>query len=182
MTKSISSTEQLRLRFSPHRGDAGQFTSPPRREVGGRGLALRIGLTAAVLVLTAVSAYLFRDRWYDRFFQEATPPKTTQAAASTTPTAGPLPPAPPACGEGQDMLAAMSLRDKLAQLVQANFDLRPKGIIQMLDLLRPIYEKTAAYGHFGREDSDFTWEKTDKVDVLRQAAGLGEREGAPAQA
>jgi S-adenosylmethionine synthetase len=60
--------------------------------------------------------------------------------------------------------------DKLAQLVQANFDLRPKGIIQMLDLLRPIYEKTAAYGHFGREDRDFTWEATDKALALKQAA------------
>jgi S-adenosylmethionine synthetase len=60
--------------------------------------------------------------------------------------------------------------DKLAQLVQANFDLRPKGIIQMLDLLRPIYEKTAAYGHFGREEPEFTWEATDKALVLKQAA------------
>ena len=60
--------------------------------------------------------------------------------------------------------------EKLAQLVQANFDLRPKGIIQMLDLLRPIYEKTAAYGHFGREDRDFTWEATDKALALKQAA------------
>jgi S-adenosylmethionine synthetase len=60
--------------------------------------------------------------------------------------------------------------DKLAALVQANFDLRPRGIIQMLDLLRPIYEKTAAYGHFGREEPEFTWEKTDKVLALKQAA------------
>jgi S-adenosylmethionine synthetase len=60
--------------------------------------------------------------------------------------------------------------DKLAQLVQANFDLRPKGIIQMLDLLRPIYEKTAAYGHFGREEPEFTWEATDKALTLKQAA------------
>ncbi|MBC7482492.1 MAG: methionine adenosyltransferase, partial [Rhizobacter sp.] len=52
------------------------------------------------------------------------------------------------------------------------FDLRPKGIIQMLDLLRPIYEKTAAYGHFGREEPEFTWEKIDKVAALRNAAGL----------
>src|SRR5436190_6192711 len=62
--------------------------------------------------------------------------------------------------------------DKLSQLVLANFDLRPKGIIQMLDLLRPIYEKTAAYGHFGREEPEFTWERTDKAQVLRAAAGL----------
>jgi S-adenosylmethionine synthetase len=60
--------------------------------------------------------------------------------------------------------------DKLASLVLANFDLRPKGIIQMLDLLRPIYEKTAAYGHFGREEPEFTWEATDKALTLKQAA------------
>jgi S-adenosylmethionine synthetase len=60
--------------------------------------------------------------------------------------------------------------DKLAQLVRANFDLRPKGIIQMLNLLRPIYEKTAAYGHFGREEPEFTWEATDKALALKQAA------------
>jgi S-adenosylmethionine synthetase len=60
--------------------------------------------------------------------------------------------------------------DKLAQLVLANFDLRPKGIIQMLDLLRPIYEKTAAYGHFGRDEPEFTWEATDKALTLKQAA------------
>jgi S-adenosylmethionine synthetase len=60
--------------------------------------------------------------------------------------------------------------DKLAQLVQSNFDLRPKGIIQMLDLLRPIYEKTAAYGHFGREEPEFTWEATNKALALKEAA------------
>ncbi len=60
--------------------------------------------------------------------------------------------------------------DELAQLVKANFDLRPKGIIQMLDLLRPIYEKTAAYGHFGREEPEFTWEATDKALALKEAA------------
>ena len=60
--------------------------------------------------------------------------------------------------------------EKLSQLVLANFDLRPKGIIQMLDLLRPIYEKTAAYGHFGREEPEFTWEATDKALALKQAA------------
>jgi S-adenosylmethionine synthetase len=52
------------------------------------------------------------------------------------------------------------------------FDLRPRGIIQMLDLLRPIYSKTAAYGHFGRDEPEFTWERTDKVQVLRELAGL----------
>ena len=61
---------------------------------------------------------------------------------------------------------------KLTELVRAHFDLRPKGIVQMLDLLRPIYRKSAAYGHFGREDDEFTWEKTDKAAVLRAAAGL----------
>jgi len=60
--------------------------------------------------------------------------------------------------------------DKLSALVLANFDLRPRGIIQMLDLLRPIYEKTAAYGHFGREEPEFTWEATDKALALKQAA------------
>ena len=62
--------------------------------------------------------------------------------------------------------------DKLAELVQRHFDLRPKGIIQMLDLLRPIYEKTAAYGHFGREEPEFTWEATDKAQALAADAGV----------
>jgi S-adenosylmethionine synthetase len=62
--------------------------------------------------------------------------------------------------------------EKIAALVNLHFDLRPKGIIQMLDLLRPIYEKTAAYGHFGREEPEFTWERTDKAQALRAAAGL----------
>jgi S-adenosylmethionine synthetase len=60
--------------------------------------------------------------------------------------------------------------DTLSALVTKHFDLRPKGIIQMLDLLRPIYEKTAAYGHFGREEPEFTWEATDKALALKQAA------------
>ncbi len=60
--------------------------------------------------------------------------------------------------------------ERLAQLVQDHFDLRPKGIIQMLDLLRPIYQKTAAYGHFGREEPEFTWERTDKAAALAAAA------------
>jgi len=60
--------------------------------------------------------------------------------------------------------------EKLSELVQKHFDLRPKGIIQMLDLLRPIYEKTAAYGHFGRDEPEFTWEATDKALALKQAA------------
>ena len=61
---------------------------------------------------------------------------------------------------------------KIVELVREHFDLRPKGLISMLDLKRPIYQKTAAYGHFGREDEEFTWEQTDKADVLRAAAGL----------
>jgi S-adenosylmethionine synthetase len=61
--------------------------------------------------------------------------------------------------------------DRLSALVQEHFDLRPKGIVQMLDLLRPIYEKTAAYGHFGRDEPDFTWERTDKAAALKAAAG-----------
>ena len=62
--------------------------------------------------------------------------------------------------------------ERIAQLVQQHFDLRPRGIIQMLDLLRPIYAKTAAYGHFGREEPEFSWEATDKAAMLREAAGL----------
>ena len=59
--------------------------------------------------------------------------------------------------------------EKIAALVAEHFDLRPKGIIQMLDLLRPIYSKTAAYGHFGREEPEFTWERTDKAAALKAA-------------
>jgi len=62
--------------------------------------------------------------------------------------------------------------EKIEKLVAEFFDLRPKGIVQMLDLLRPIYQKTAAYGHFGREEPEFTWERTDKAALLRDAAGL----------
>lgn len=62
--------------------------------------------------------------------------------------------------------------EKLTQLVREHFDLRPKGIVKMLDLLRPIYTKTAAYGHFGRDEPEFTWEATDKAAELRAAAGL----------
>jgi S-adenosylmethionine synthetase len=60
--------------------------------------------------------------------------------------------------------------EKLSELVSKHFDLRPKGIIQMLDLLRPIYEKTAAYGHFGRDEPEFTWESTDKAAALKADA------------
>jgi S-adenosylmethionine synthetase len=61
---------------------------------------------------------------------------------------------------------------RIEELVNAHFDLRPKAIIQTLDLLRPIYRNTAAYGHFGRTEPEFTWEYTDKADALREAAGL----------
>jgi S-adenosylmethionine synthetase len=61
---------------------------------------------------------------------------------------------------------------RIEELVREHFDLRPKGIVQMLDLLRPIYGKTAAYGHFGREEPEFTWERTDKAAALAAAAGL----------
>ena len=62
--------------------------------------------------------------------------------------------------------------EKITALVREHFDLRPKGIVQMLDLLRPIYAKTAAYGHFGREEPEFTWERTDKAAALKAAAGI----------
>lgn len=61
---------------------------------------------------------------------------------------------------------------KIESIIKDVFDLRPYGIVTMLDLIRPIYQQTAAYGHFGRELPDFTWEKTDRADALRQAAGL----------
>ena len=62
--------------------------------------------------------------------------------------------------------------DKIIALIRQHFDLRPKGLVAMLDLLRPIYQQTAAYGHFGREDIDLSWEKTDKAEVLKSDAGL----------
>ncbi len=62
--------------------------------------------------------------------------------------------------------------EKIIELVNKNFDMRPRAIIGTLDLRRPIYRKTASYGHFGREDADFTWEKTDKAEILRKEAGL----------
>jgi S-adenosylmethionine synthetase len=62
--------------------------------------------------------------------------------------------------------------EKISELVRTHFDLRPKGIVKMLNLLRPIYRKTAAYGHFGREEPEFTWEATDKAAALKAAAGL----------
>jgi S-adenosylmethionine synthetase len=71
--------------------------------------------------------------------------------------------------------------DKIAALVNEHFDLRPKGIIQMLDLLRPIYEKTASYGHFGRDEPEFTWERTDKAAALKAAAGVESKPQSEAQ-
>ena len=71
-------------------------------------------------------------------------------------------------------------RSKIAELINEHFDLRPGAFRDYLNLHRPIYQKTAAYGHFGRDDHDFTWEKTDKAEVLRDAAGLGSRETATA--
>lgn len=62
--------------------------------------------------------------------------------------------------------------DRLVQIVRDNFDLRPKGLIAMLNLLNPIYQPTASYGHFGRTEDSFSWEKTDKVDALKDAAGI----------
>lgn len=61
---------------------------------------------------------------------------------------------------------------RIVELIREHFDLRPKGLVSMLNLLRPIYKATAAYGHFGREHEEFSWEKTDKAEILREAAGL----------
>ncbi len=61
---------------------------------------------------------------------------------------------------------------KISQLVENEFDMRPGAFRRYLDLHRPIFQKTAAYGHFGREDPDFTWERTDRAAALRAAAGL----------
>jgi S-adenosylmethionine synthetase len=69
---------------------------------------------------------------------------------------------------------------RIEELVQEHFDLRPAAILRDLDLRRPIYAKTAAYGHFGRDDGDFTWERTDKADALRAAAGLAQPAGVDA--
>ena len=71
-------------------------------------------------------------------------------------------------------------RARIAELVSEHFDLRPGSFREELQLHRPIYQKTAAYGHFGRDDDDFTWERTDRADALREAAGLSERAPAPA--
>lgn len=68
--------------------------------------------------------------------------------------------------------SAKVAEEKIAELITKHFDLRPAGIIQALDLRRPIYRQTAAYGHFGRTDVDLPWERTDKADLLRREAGL----------
>jgi S-adenosylmethionine synthetase len=73
-------------------------------------------------------------------------------------------------------------RGKIAALVTEHFDLRPGSFREELRLHRPIYQKTAAYGHFGRDDHDFTWERTDRADALRDAAGIGAQRGSPAPA
>ena len=70
--------------------------------------------------------------------------------------------------------------ERIQELVREHFDLRPAAILRDLDLRRPIYAKTAAYGHFGRDDHDFTWERTDKAEALRAAAGIGAAETATA--
>ena len=71
-----------------------------------------------------------------------------------------------------EVQGAYSKLREAEELIQSHFDLRPAAIIRDLKLLRPIYQKTAAYGHFGREDADFTWESTDKAAALRSDAGL----------
>ena len=65
-------------------------------------------------------------------------------------------------------------QSKLVDIVRENFQMTPRGIMESLRLRRPIFKKTAAYGHFGRTEPEFTWEATDKVDALRAAAGVGE--------
>ncbi|WP_282595020.1 methionine adenosyltransferase [Mesorhizobium amorphae] len=72
---------------------------------------------------------------------------------------------------------AKIVEERIERLILELFDLRPKGIIKMLDLLRPIYRKTATYGHFGREEPEFTWERTDRADDLRREAGLAAARG-----
>jgi S-adenosylmethionine synthetase len=73
-------------------------------------------------------------------------------------------------------------RGRILELIDEQFDLRPGAFREELRLHRPIFQKTAAYGHFGRDDHDFTWERTDRADALREAAGLGSEQGSPAPA
>ena len=82
----------------------------------------------------------------------------------------------PGLDRGRDCFGTEEIPiDRIEELVREHFDLRPGAIIRDLDLRRPIYAKTAAYGHFGRPDHDFTWERTDKADALRAAAGLAQQ-------
>ncbi len=62
--------------------------------------------------------------------------------------------------------------DKIKELIRTHFDLSPKGMIKTLDLLRPVYKKTACYGHFGRTEKEFTWERVDKAEALKKEAGI----------
>ena len=68
----------------------------------------------------------------------------------------------------QKTAAGAVIDSRLVEIIRENFDLRPAGIIRMLDLRRPIYKQTAAYGHFGRTDLDLSWEKTDKAELLKK--------------
>ena len=70
--------------------------------------------------------------------------------------------------------------EKISEIVRAHFKLTPRGIIETLDLRRPIYKKTAAFGHFGRTEPEFTWERTDKANALRSGRGRSKRTAAPA--
>ena len=82
----------------------------------------------------------------------------------------------PVSRDGRDLRHREGLaRARSPRLVGEHFDLRPGAFREELDLHRPIFQKTAAYGHFGRDDHDFTWERTDRADALREAAGLGDR-------
>jgi S-adenosylmethionine synthetase len=99
----------------------------------------------------------------------SSPPDLRRSAwcRSPTPSASP---SRPRCGH--HLRHRQDFQRKDDRTGEAHFDLRPKGIVQMLDLLRPIYQKTAAYGHFGRDEPEFTWEAIDKAAALRADAGL----------
>ncbi len=100
----------------------------------------------------------------------SSPPASPSAARcrSPTPSASPKPVSLMVNTFGTGKISD----DKIVELVGKHFDLRPKGIIQALDLLRPIYSKTAAYGHFGRDEPEFTWENIDKAEALKADAGM----------
>jgi S-adenosylmethionine synthetase len=83
---------------------------------------------------------------------------------------------------GERFGTGMAPNSELVRIVSEEIDLRPGAIVRDLDLRRPIFQKTAVYGHFGREDHDFSWERTDRVGALRRAAGLEDAQaGAPAE-